>query len=575
MWCTKAPHPLIRTEGTELNHLSLRIGAVTAGAVLASSIAAPAATAATSLTLTPNVTTVVTLNHGARIAASGPRAGVLTQRLANATFGIEVDSDVYKLRLVFDSYTPPAGVSIGLPTAFLWYNQDHNTNLDVPTSGWTPLLATGVSTTSDDSDDPSKHTLGGPGRNDDPIYLTARFPGTYRFHFVDPGHAGGTDDDVRSESVTMEVRDVNNMTGSALTDDWQPAVTAPAYVGVTRSLTSKVDLSGLTLKDSRGSNGGVGVLNESIAKLVGVKWVSAASGDALDNDVRLAGTTPFVDYSCFGTPRCVEWVDMNATVWTRPAGSPWPVPAVNVAGATLHPVAAAGAVRPDGTRTIPAVTRGVDTLRHVGTVRTLAFLDRSGAGLQDWTWNHRGTALLYLEQKPSVADTKVLNNVPDVVTMSVTPTALAGSGRVTVSGVVEGSSTVTIKGTNGDVIDTVNAAPETGAYSTEVALDRTTTLRAVTANGASDKVTVTVTTKITQMKVVRKGKTIVATAKVSPVGARVSVRVNGTYLRSGYSSRTTGMVKFTIKVKSATKRYQVKLTAKAAGTTASSAQRTA
>lgn len=518
-----------------MNRATKWIGAL-GGLVLTGAAVIPA-TAAGTITITPGATEITTLNYGAQIespnAIVGALNGTIAPRLANATYGVEVTDDVYKLRLVFDSYTPPAGVTINLPTAFLWYRQDGNTDVNVPTTGWDALVATGATATADDTDDPNRHTLcraTGSRRCDDPIYLTARFPGTYRFHFVDPGRAGGTDDDSVSPTITMTVKDVQlpgtfGATDTALTDDWQPKLTAPAVVGVTKGLTTKVDLTELTLVDSRGSNGGVGVLNDRIADLVGVKFASpfGAAGDALDNDLRLAGTTPFRDYSCFGTPGCTEWVDLSATVWANLGGFWWPT---NVAGAVLHPAAAAGAVNASGERSVPAVTQGVDTLRHAGTVRSIAVLDRTGAGLVDWTYQGQGTSLIYRDASPSVIDTQVAVNVPNAVTLSVSPASCVGACTVTLSGTADGASQVTIGGYGSGI--TANVDPVTKAFTATQKITRTATFQASTGTGSSDNAKVTVkSTVVSWSAKAGKGK---VTVKVSggPRGGGVCyVKVSG------------------------------------------------
>lgn len=508
------------------------------GIVLAGAMAIPASAAGT-ITVTPGATEITTLNYGAQIdspnAITGALNGTLAQRLANATYGVEVTDDVYKLRLVFDSYTPPAGVTINLPTAFLWYRQDGNTDVNVPTTGWDALVATGATATADDTDDPNRHTLcraTGSRRCDDPIYLTARFPGTYRFHFVDPGRAGGTDDDSVSPTITMTVKDVQlpgtlGATASALTDDWQPKLTAPSVVGVTKGLTTKVDLTELTLVDSRGSNGGVGVLNGAIAKLVGVKFASpfGSAGDALDNDLRLAGTTPFRDYSCFGTPGCTEWVNLSATVWGNLGGFWWPTN-VNVAGAVMHPAAAAGAVNTSGERSIPAVTQGVDTLRHAGTVRSIAVFDRTGDGLVDWTYQGQGTPLIYRDASPSVIDTKVAVNVPNAVTLSVSPASCVGACTVTLSGTADGASQVTIGGYGSGI--TANVDPVTKAFTATQKITRTATFQASTGSGASDKAKVTVKSVVTKWSAkAGKGKVTVSVTGGPRGGGTCYVKVSG------------------------------------------------
>lgn len=536
-----------------MQHHHSRCLGFAAGVALVAALATPSAAGTDTpavLALTPGATEVTTINVGAQI--SGPRQytqspvdGVLAQRLANATYGVEVDTEVYKLRLVFDSYTPPAGVSIGLPTAFLWYVQDHNTDVNVPTTGWDALVATGATGTADDTDDPNRHTLcRSDGRHcDDPIYLAARFPGTYRVHFVDPGHAGGTSDDTSSPTITLTVKDVQlpgtlGATPSALTDDWQPAVTAPKVAGVTKSLTSTVDLTGLTLVDSRQSSDGTGILNAAVAELVGVKFASprGSAGDAVDNDLRLAGTSPYRDYACFGSPGCEERVDFAATVWAGAAGLWWPV---TVGAAVFHPAPGAGAVNAAGQRTVPAATLGVDTLRHVGTVRSIAVLDRTGGGLRDWTGDGPGTPLVYAEPQASVVDTTVSGNVADTVTLSVSPAACVGPCTVTLSGTAESASQVTIGGYGSGIA--VNVDPVTGAFTTRVTVTRTVQFQASTGTGSSDTVKVAVKSVVKSWSVkAGKGK-VQVTVSGGPRGGGVGyVKVSGVSVRTCAASGAAG-----------------------------------
>lgn len=579
-----------------------------ASVALAAGVLCPSAEASTGtpalLALTPGATEVHAVNLGAQIkapttASTAGFSGSLAQRLADATYCVEVDSDVHALGLMFDSYAPPAGVSIGLPTAFLWYRQDSNTNVHVPSTGWDYLVATPNTSTADDTRSAWKtHLVAGEGDADganDPVCLTARFPGTYRFHFFDPGHAAGDSDDTESPVVTMVVKDVQlpgtlGSTASALGDDWQPEVSAPIVVGAGKALTAKVDLSWLSLVDSRGSNKATGgVLGGFLADLVGVKFSSPVSkrGDALDRDLRLAGTSPFEDYACFGDPdstpggvgTCAEYTAVNGAVHVNSvtvggvtvpfAGS------LGVAGVTLNPVAAAGPVSPQGVRVVPAVTDGEPTIKHVGQIVSWAFLDRTGAGLVDLTpatWStSTWTRPIYTEPALSAATTTVSNTVASIVTLYAAPTALKGAGKVTVSGIAEDAAVVTVKATDGTVVGTATADPVTGAWSTVVDITKTTTLRASTASGVSAAVTVKVQTVLTGLKVTRHPKNkryVVAKGTCNPALCKASLRVNGKYIRSGWSSATTGTVKFTQKVGAG--KVTVKVTVKAPGTISSS-----
>jgi hypothetical protein len=509
-------------------HVKQMIGALTGTVVLGALTITPASagTATTAgLGVSPTTTAITALNHGAQMTGGG----ALNQNLANATFAFRV-SNTYKPDLIFDGYTAPTGVAtIPANLVRLWYVQDADSNNTVPAVGWDWLNTTATDDTADDTFDAGKTPILADSYN---INVAARFPGTFRFHFVDIGHESGTDDDVVSPEITMTVLDVNHITASSLSDDWQPAMTAPTTVGVTKSMTAGIDMASLSGKDARGSSGGVGVLASQTSKLVGGS-VNSADYDALRYDVRNAGVWPFIDYAQFAS------------------------------GVPYGSAGAAGQVTAAGTITVPAQTMGIPTLRHEGTLDTEFVLTRTGVlPLTD------ATPLVYSLATPSIISTDVRVNVPNVVTLTVNRTGCVGPCDVTVSGVAEGASTVTVRGQVGGTQSVAKTFPVATdhTYTGMIHVTRTTKLQASTDSGASDAtgVTVKVTEKLTG-KITRKGKTLKVTGTCSPAKCTAKLYVAGSK-KAQKTSTASGGFSFTYKLGSATKKYKVTVTAQAINT---------
>lgn len=311
---------------------SLTVGGVVAalvagGAVIAAQLPGQASS---QLILSPTSTTLTTLNFGQALSGQN-----LPARIANATTCLRVreSKDIRRLRLDYLSYTDPADVDpSALPGyASLSYRQVSTNAATVPSGGWRSLVLPTA------GNPPAVNTGSAIRANGRNVCLTANVPGTYSLAFVDPGEEQGTDDDVRSQTITLTVKDAYQATQSALSDDWKPALTtSPTQVALRGSLVGKL-ASGLTQTDSRGSSAGIGVLGTQIAKIVGLRFVSLDQGDALDLDLNKSYLAP----------------DQLGT--TKP-------------------------VTVTGTRDVPAVYRGYTVLRHIGSLRAVGSLDKNGNG---------------------------------------------------------------------------------------------------------------------------------------------------------------------------------------------------
>ncbi|MDQ1293433.1 MAG: hypothetical protein QG608_1314 [Actinomycetota bacterium] len=472
---------------------------------------ATSSSATSGLSVDPGTTKITTLNFGKKISN-----GAVTARLANATPGLRVTSkNLTKLRLVLDDYVAPQDVDPHvLPSlARLYYRQAPAGSDAVPTTKWKYLTQSTTSSTASGpstSDDPGKLPI---RKQDRAVHLTSDVPGTFTFHFVDPGLQSGTDDDARSASYTLEVLDVYRATSSALSDDWRPSVTlSPDPVGVARSLTATVDLARLTRVDARGTSGGIGQLNSRLASLVGLRFESTST-DALSYDLKFPGVLPFTQS------------------WSTPA-----------------------AVSTSGTVVVPATYEGLPVLRHIGTVKATATLDRNGNSIfSPGPWPGVG------EDLPFTDTGQVVARVPGVVTVGATPLSIVTGSKVTVSGTAADSSgtIVTILGTVGSsqrTLATTVINSTTGAFSVPVTLIRTTTIVARTDDGVSAPVTVKVSAVVKSFKVSTPGKRkVVLRASGTPSGTFTFYR-NGAWLgtvkgTSGTLTRTVSKGKATFSVK--------------------------
>lgn len=310
---------------------------IAGGAVVVLAVGTFAATqmsssAAGALTIAPNVTSATTLNYAKATNGSSN----LPQRLADATFCLRVPDSktVHGLRLDYLSYTEPADIDPSMLPGYarLVYRQVGTNSATVPASGWKPLDLPVVGNPGPVN---SGSVLRANGRN---VCLSATIAGEYKVRFVDPGEEAGEDDDVRSQVVTLTVKDAYKATMAALSDDWKPGLTTtPQQIALGGSATGKLT-TGLSTVDSRGSSAGVGVLQNATTGLLAMKFVSADPGDALDQDLNKA--------SVFGANKLGVFGPVTVT----------------------------------GTRDVPALYRGYKVVKHVGEFGAVTGFDRDGNG---------------------------------------------------------------------------------------------------------------------------------------------------------------------------------------------------
>ncbi len=461
-----------------------------AAALLGSTALAAPASAAGSLTLSGAEATA--LNLGTQVSSGG----VLDGDLAAATYAVRVTSEVTSGKPLFMRFrhTPPAGVATGAPTVAWRQANPMSVFPGGPVTGWQQLGETGTA------------VLARTGWN---TFLAFDEPGRYEVVLEDRKGTPGTDDD-SSGTLTVNVLDAYAATGSTLTDDWRPAVSALSVVGVGKALPTQVDLTGLTRVDARGTSGGVGVLNEALADLVAIRHDSAAGLDALGWDLRLAG---------------VPGTSKDFTVPQR--------------------------VTTGGSRDVPASYGGVDVLRHVGTVVATAYLDRNGSG-----------GFSTSEVLPLSASTQVVARVPGVVTLSATPAKCTGKCTVVLSGTAAGATQVSLAGYGAG--KTANVDPVSGSFGpVKVSVSRSATFQASTGDGTSDPVKVTVkSTVVSWSAKAGKGKVVVK-VKGGPRGGgtcyvKVSSKATVTKQASGSTgSAGTGTCTVTVKVKAGKRTVKV------------------
>jgi hypothetical protein len=357
------------------------VAALAAGALAAAQLSS---SAANTITVTPNVTSMTTLNY-AKVSNGG---GTLPQRLANATPCLRVPESkkIRGLRLDYLSYTEPEDVDpSALPGyARLTYRQVSSNSATVPSSGWRPLDLPVAGTPAPVN---TGSVLRANGRN---VCLSATVPGKFKVQFVNPGESAGTDDDVKSQIVTITVQDAYQATRSALSDDWKPRLTTdPSQIAVGGSATGKLS-HGLTQVDARGSSSGVGILQTATAKLISLRFASVDPGDALDQDLNRA--------SVFGADKLGIFKPVTVT----------------------------------GTRDVPAVHRGYKVVRHTGEFAALAGFDANGNG--------SFASGEQLTRTTGANTTRVLSSLP-------TPQAIIGA--FTAKSAAKGSIYVHVQGTKG------------------------------------------------------------------------------------------------------------------------------
>jgi hypothetical protein len=259
----------------------------TAALVAGGGLLASPAFGAEGLNLNPGNTTVNVPNMAASAALSDTAGHYnLAQSVSNATYAVRVTNSVSALRLQFDSYTPPTGVVVANP--FMYYAEQLPGSqtgpapvaTDTTPANGTPDDGPWMQLDADNVTPPTATLTGNSSTPTREVYVAADSPGTYKFHFVDPGSQGGTDDDTWSPTITLNVRDASAATG-ATTDDWQPAVSNnAASAGIGAPITGAVAFGSATTNDARGSSSGTPVLAQQLAKLVAISFAGAGvAGD--------------------------------------------------------------------------------------------------------------------------------------------------------------------------------------------------------------------------------------------------------------------------------------------------------
>jgi hypothetical protein len=239
--------------------------AVASGGVL---VASPTQAATVGLTLYPTTTNVTTLDLGAGATWTG--AVSADTDLMDATYAVKVTSAVTNLAIFLDS--APSG-----PAGNLYYNQGSVSDPAEHRDAWSTLAIGGTEFAALASDPKS-------------VFLTADVPGTYTLHLADTIGTPGTDDDIVSPTITLNVKTPSTTAGATA---WAPVVSAPSSTGIGAPIPAVVPLSGLTLVDGRGSSGGVGELNAKIATLVGLKFTTdSTTGLAADLSAPTNYTVP-------------------------------------------------------------------------------------------------------------------------------------------------------------------------------------------------------------------------------------------------------------------------------------------
>lgn len=431
-------------------------GGVTAGVV--------AASAASTLTVTPGTTSATILNVGAAAVASDVATQYnLDQDLSNVAFATRVTSTpTGPLKLVLD--TAPT------TSALLFYGQ----TLPSVATGPAPIstdTAGGGNGTPDTGSWLALKTLT-PGTTDTSgaltatsnTYLTANVPGTYTFHYVDDMGTVDSSDDATSSTFTLTVKDVEANT-VATTDDWAPVVSVPASAQAGMPITATLPLSGLTTSDARGSAAGTPHLASKLGVITGLRMtgagttenVATTSGQTVSaaSITRTRSTssaasdlvaTAYVDVDgdatwtvgageavAFGTPGTTDVVDNGVTGLVLAAAS--------VTGSVLGSSASTDAVK---------VLTGTGTVSFTGTTTgggagDLVFFDLGGTDVASLTTN--GTLV-----DPVAKIFSVPANASGVATLEVTSTVTTNAGTYTVDAASNGVDATTPAAGGSDIL---------------------------------------------------------------------------------------------------------------------------
>jgi hypothetical protein len=275
----------------------------TAALVAGGGLLASTAFGAGALTLNPTTTSVTVPNIGqAKSATDAAGHFNLVQALSNAAYGVRVTTTLTNsLKLQVESYTAPSPSSTAA-NPFLYYAEKTPGAATGPAPIATDTAGGGNGTPDDgpwiqlDADNatpPSATLTGSSSVATKDVFLVADVPGTYKFHFVDPGVNIGTDDDLQSDTITMTVKDASANTAET-TDDWLPAVSnSTSSAGIGAPITASVSLSTTTTADVRGSSSGTGILGSAINTLLGIKATGAglAGGITTSTAGTLSGST--------------------------------------------------------------------------------------------------------------------------------------------------------------------------------------------------------------------------------------------------------------------------------------------
>jgi hypothetical protein len=245
----------------------------------------PAGTVIVSVTDTGNavLSKAATATNGS-VTVTRNLQGTLLDKLLQPSFGLRVTNSV----------SSPVWVKlISAPsdTARLWID-DTASSTAVPAGGSDKLFAMTVGGTDGSSNTATQiHKLNG---QNDRVYLAPGAAGAYTVQlFEDVDNSGSlTDADNTSSIVTLNARHVASASTAATTPStWRPTVSAPSIAPLTQTVTTSVDLSDVTLTDTRGS----GAIGTALANLIGIGWTGASAGhpQAAAGVASFSGTTAY------------------------------------------------------------------------------------------------------------------------------------------------------------------------------------------------------------------------------------------------------------------------------------------
>lgn len=442
------------TAATVQTALNLDAGIAAAGGVTVTGNPLNANTNALTITFkVPGVrdTFVATPTTNAITVANSTTGGALAAPLANATFGTKISTTpVGVVKLSLDSYTAPTGATVtGVPS--LQYQLQGSGSATGPTSGWIGLANAGATGS-------VSAAISTPATND--VFLAATEPGTYTFHFVDDFGTAGTGDDAISPTVTLTVRDAYAATTETV-DDWAPAVSNnPTASAIGAPVTATVDLTGLSLVDTRNSSSGVGVLGSKIAALVGVGFSGQGAVDAAGTAVTLGATgatrrlATGVTNAAGGNMTSTVYFDRNGNGTISDVALT--TAATSITSNTVTGVALAAGTgqtaNVTGTGAATKLRPGVDTITFTATA-TKAAGATPVAGATVWftLGAGSGTALTDLTANgaavPSSGDVSVVTDANGVATLTVKSTKTASTNAYTVDASSNGNAGTQITAT--------------------------------------------------------------------------------------------------------------------------------